>query len=706
MFVAGTQCSGNQSCENGACIDPTCSGGCTTPPGAACADANSRVTYAGAGTCNNGTCSYATTLTSCAYGCQQGVCLPAPTCTPESTRCNGTQVETCNINGSAWLFTENCPSTCTNGLCDAPCTPGAARCNGNTVETCNGQGTQWVADPSGPCAQGCVAGVCIQSDLTVSGNTVYMDGEYHFSHAVVVQNGGTIQVGWPDGGQGDGQLTIYAPSIDVEPSSHITGGASVHVCEAPPDNVANGIRLYASSVQIDGDVTWNTVCTLDGVVVRADTINGSGTVTSSGRNLLLYGTGGVASGLSAPGATKSLMPPFNITSSTHPWGGIYNDNAPPPVFSWDRPYSTVGVYRYTIGTSSATPTQTSTPVYAEALTLGSPLNAGTTYLDVISVDTNGIAGTVPHEFMVFVNNSPPSIDSPSNPNQGTYTTNSAVTVHWAGGIAGVGYYYVLDHFPDTLPDRNTGTFESATLNPSQVFLPNVADGQWFFHIIAYDTMGYPTLGAEHFEIDIGSAPQTGTIAGTVKDAVTNTPIANATVVVQRGLHSTTTDSNGVYTFNNLIPAGSYEVVASASGYQSVQATLSVTGSTSTNQYFTLQQGSGCPNCTDLCSGISCPNAPSTSGCVDGQNIPLWNATCSAGACFQEYTVTGGGCPNNSPCNSGSQCQSGACMVSGVCGAACTSSTFICSTTDCCYGLISVPYANNPCSSSTPFYCEP
>ncbi|MBS2031552.1 MAG: carboxypeptidase regulatory-like domain-containing protein, partial [Deltaproteobacteria bacterium] len=627
-FVDSTPCTGSQVCQGGTCVDPTCNGGCATPPGASCQDANTRITYAASGTCNNGSCSYAPALQACAYGCAQGVCLPQPTCTPNAVRCNGTQVETCNANGTAWLYTSNCPSTCNNGLCDAPCTPGATRCDGATVDTCNNPGTAWVPAASGACANGCIAGGCIEDSLDVQGNTIYMQGEHHFSGIVKVELGGQIVAGpGPDGGAATGQLTIYAPEIDIENSSSISGSTHVASCAADPDDVANGIRLIADTVIINGTLSWSgSGCNLDGIVVRADTINGSGTVSApNGRSLLLYGTGGVATGLGATGAVKSLMPPASITSANFPAGGLYNDDAPPPLFSWDRPYSTVAGYYYSFDfNASEVPTQTSTYLGTEALALTQPPQVGTSFLNVVSADTNGNVGTIPHRFQIQVQSTTPVLSSPTNPNQGTYSSNPAVTVAWQAGSGnpGVGYYYVFDHFPDTRPTVATGTFVSPTHAP-QIFMPTVAAGRWWFHMLGLDSMGYPTKRAAHYEVDIGTAPATGTLAGTVTDG-TN-PIAGVQVVVQRGLYVATTDTNGIYDFNNNVPAGTYEVVANKSGYQSVQATVTVIAGQSVTHPFTMSLGSGCPTCTDLCSGVACGSA-----LING--VPT-NATCNAGACI-------------------------------------------------------------------------
>jgi hypothetical protein len=45
-------------------------------------------------------------------------------CSPTSTRCNGTNVETCDATGT-WKVTTGCPYVCSGAACTGVCTPGA-----------------------------------------------------------------------------------------------------------------------------------------------------------------------------------------------------------------------------------------------------------------------------------------------------------------------------------------------------------------------------------------------------------------------------------------------------------------------------------------------------------------------------------------------------------------------------------------------------
>ena len=67
------------SCANASCVvDPCANVTCTSPPGAICAAASTRRTFASVGTCADGSCSYAPTDTSCQFGCSNGACQSDP----------------------------------------------------------------------------------------------------------------------------------------------------------------------------------------------------------------------------------------------------------------------------------------------------------------------------------------------------------------------------------------------------------------------------------------------------------------------------------------------------------------------------------------------------------------------------------------------------------------------------------------------------
>jgi len=681
-----------------------CTTGCTSPPSAVCRDPNTLRSFGVSTGCIDELCQFAITDVACPFGCAGGACASVPSCTPGAARCSGAGVETCNSTGSAWLFQQTCPGTCTAGLCNAPCTANAVRCDGNVPETCSSDGTAWVAGQA--CSNACQSGLCSQANLVVDGTVMVLDGDQSFTQGIVVKNGGTIQVG------SSGTLTLSAPTIDVGPGSFVTGTSSSCPPGVSPDDVYQGIRLLGQTVTIDGSVTWTgSACPYNGVLARGGTIGGSGSVSSTGRALLLYGTGGLASTIQATGATKSLMPPNVITSAVYPAGATYNDDGPPASFTWDKPFSTVAGYYYVIGSASNVPKSTSTLVTEEALASAVPVPQ-VSYLDIVTLDTHGVVGTVPHEFVVNINASPPALASSTNPGPGSYVANTDAIVSWSGGNAQSGYLYVLDRFPTTRPDATTGTVASG--GPSQVLLQNLTAGQQWFHLVGQDALGYRTKAASHWELDVGQAPSTatnGAVAGTVVDA-TNTPVVGATVTLQRGVAVQSTGAGGVYTFGSTIAAGTYEVVAAAPGMQSAALTLTVTGGQTTDGNFQLSSGIGCPSCVDACAAALCTKVDP---CTDGLENP-WAGTCDQGAC-QATAVDDVAChaADGAACNVNGDCASGYCSETGVCydgsaGSSCNASSQCaqgyCTSGKCSNGSNGTVCAgNSQCASGACVYGE-
>lgn len=238
-------------------------------------------------------------------------------------------------------------------------------------------------------------------------------------------------------------------------------------------------------------------------------------------------------------------------------------------------------------------------------------------------------------------------------------------------------------------------FEAPNQNPPQVLLQNVDAGRQWFHMVAVDSMGYATLNAAHYEIDIGTAPAMGTLAGTVSDSQ-SMPIVGAMVVVQRGLYTATTVAGGVYNFNDDIPAGTYEVVALAPSMQSQAQLLTVAAGMTTDGTFNLTTGTGCPSCADPCSGIDCSQVGTP---------PPWISTCEQGLCASNVGFLGGSCTSND------QCFSDYCGYADVCVTSCLSGLknptqyYDCTVnTQCCVGTTCKQ--NLGASCTTDYCCEP
>jgi hypothetical protein len=123
-----------------------------------------------------------------------------------------------------------------------------------------------------------------------------------------------------------------------------------------------------------------------------------------------------------------------------------------------------------------------------------------------------------------------------------------------------------------------GDYSAMTLDP---------DGCTFWYANEY----YSVLGLDdHTRIGSFALPgctgiAMGTLQGTVTDASTSSPIQGA--VVTAGIRSTTTNASGAYSFPNM-PAGTYSVTATRSGYSSGSASgVVVNSGTTTSRDFAL-----------------------------------------------------------------------------------------------------------------------
>src|SRR6266851_1311350 len=98
------------------------------------------------------------------------------------------------------------------------------------------------------------------------------------------------------------------------------------------------------------------------------------------------------------------------------------------------------------------------------------------------------------------------------------------------------------------------------------------------------------------------------LSGTVSDASTTRPIAGATV--SAGTASAVTDANGAYTIAGLAP-GTYTATATASGYTSQSASVTLTAGTTTTQNFALAPNPGTITGTVTDAGTAAPLAGAT-----------------------------------------------------------------------------------------------
>ena len=120
-------------CDNGACkADPCLGVTCMTPPANSCDDPTHLRVYDHAGTCDHTMCSYAPTVMACAFGCDSGACKADPclgvTCTmPPAAHCDGTSATLISYAATGTCSAGACSYTPSNTTCALGCANG--KCN-------------------------------------------------------------------------------------------------------------------------------------------------------------------------------------------------------------------------------------------------------------------------------------------------------------------------------------------------------------------------------------------------------------------------------------------------------------------------------------------------------------------------------------------------------------------------------------------------
>ena len=533
---------------------------------------------------------------------------------------------------------------------NGPCVPNSTRCNGDNVETCNADGTMWTVTMT--CQTFCADSTCALDGLDVTSDQS-LDGIVHVKGAVDVHAGATLS-------SPTGSLTIFADSITVETGGAIavaptglTGSGSGEDgtctnCESEAGSYGTGDRVWGSTQNADvfqgspgGKSFGTTTNPLGGGVLEllAPAITISGQLTANGESgltpvggcfggggasgggILLYGdsvtaTGSIsaAGGLGGPNAacggtgtgqqggdgrvkilfgshgdfatamikgvvTSGVMPPLPLTSTSHPDPTlVYNDGFVSLDMQWAKPFAVQGYYVLL----SPTPVQPPTPSNPSAMFQAAEkvsfsadaVGDGDNYVHVVSVDQQSNIGTIESTFKVQINTQPPEMSSPTNPSQTAFLNNVNPDFMWSypqGDANVTGAYYVFDHFGLTVPDT-TATLLPAT--QKQLLEQNVEPGVWVLHVVSIDSAGRLTKEAGHYRVNVGTDPGVGGISGVVIDS-TSQPVVGATVTINRGLYTATTDVDGAYSMSG-VTAGTWELSATNGTKSATKPNFTVT----------------------------------------------------------------------------------------------------------------------------------
>ncbi len=596
---------------------------------------------------------------TCLGTCTAGACTGA--CTPGSTQCNGNVPETCNAAGTAWTSGTACTTSCIAGACSSPTLVINANANatingvvyvdgdvsitngsvltvpsGTTTIYCDnftldstsqivvtptGNDPRGTGGPAGTSCTGCYGSYCCNNYA----NDPASGGSY--GTAGTGSSESSCYLGYPTyqdaycypGGQ-------PAPTYAIADNEAATGAAG-GTCPGSTPGMGGGlIAVYCNNITIAGTITANggsaTGCagggSGGGVVLRAPgTLTFSGSISVAGGNggagsspyagggnggygvvKLLYGNTDTLTGtIIGQTSFKSFMPPFDVSSATHPnparW---YNDGFPAFDLAWSQPFTNTAGFYYALNT-----TYGFVPTPANAMFLGgealsftpSALVAGANDLHVDTVGPFANVGTVEARYKVQINATPPTIASSSHPSQTTWYANNSPYFTWTLPHAAAdvtNFYWVFDPYATTIPDTTATQIPMNQMTPQnseQLLLPNQANGIWFFHVMAQDTMGYLTKAGASYRVQLGAAPMQGSVSGSVTDAVTHNPLSGVTVTLNRGVLTTTTAANGTYAFPSTVYDQGYEARASLTGYKDSVQMITVTGTMTTTANFQM-----------------------------------------------------------------------------------------------------------------------
>ena len=205
--------------------------------------------------------------------------------------------------------------------------------------------------------------------------------------------------------------------------------------------------------------------------------------------------------------------------------------------------------------------------------------------------------------------------TPINPG----TVNGTVVNSTGAGVSGA----TVSSDGVTVSTSSTGAYTLANLPAGSATITasatGFANGSQTVTVVAGSTVTAPA-------ITLGSSA--GSVSGTVKSS-TGAAIAGASVGFGGG--STTTSSTGAYSLTG-VPAGTIQLVASASGFQSVTQNVTITGGANSTANFTLTAASGGGTVTGKVTNAS------SGAAVSGATVS-WSGGSTTSSSTGVYTLT-------------------------------------------------------------------
>ncbi len=614
-------CSGGTFVFDEACAIDCAAGECVTE--VTCTPSEYRCNGSVSEACNSAGTAWLHVRT-CGTGCAAGLCTGA--CEPGDRRCNGDMVETCDAGGASWSATETCGTFCAYGTCALDGLDIATNMDLNGEIYVDGD----VLVRSGVTLSSSLGDLTIRAgsitvesgaSIGVSASGLGPDGmgeQGQFCtggfHGGTGGGYGTAGTRGPIGSSGRACSSGGRPFGSAQDSAVAQGGpgGDVRGSTSPRSPGGGRLRLIATgTIDVSGQITADGVPGVraegssglstgggagGGVLLAANIVEVSGSVSAAGAGIssgTYGGTGGqgrikilsgesrsVTGTLAGAVETQGLLPPLDPSSSTHPDSDLYyNDDFPFVTVAWDRAFpGRLGYYWLLSNEQHRVPTP-AIGTFASTDTVSvdrDELVSGDNYFHVASVDPSSMVGTVETGFRIRLNTAPPGMSSSSHPSETAWSANRDAFFAWTtpnGPENYTGFYYVLDHYGDTVP---TAADTYLPVTQTTLLRSGLADGLWVLHVVAIDTRGYLTRLGGHRQVRIGDDPGAGGVVGQVVNAAGGAAISGARVRINRGIVSDQlTNGTGNYNFMG-VPAGTWEVEVSAEGFVPMTRMVTVT----------------------------------------------------------------------------------------------------------------------------------
>ncbi|MGH7738661.1 MAG: hypothetical protein ACREL1_00805, partial [bacterium] len=122
---------------------------------------------------------------------------------------------------------------------------------------------------------------------------------------------------------------------------------------------------------------------------------------------------------------------------------------------------------------------------------------------------------------------PPKVVSPSHPRPGEWQRKNQIEIELQAPVPLAGFYYKLNHYPETLPLPPDAIFTPE----KRLILPVASQGVWYFHVAGVDEAGNVGQEAAHYKVQVDTESLPPTRLGSETHRDPDVWVSNPTPVV-------------------------------------------------------------------------------------------------------------------------------------------------------------------------------